>query len=213
MTLDYVESQSPAVGSGGTITVQLGPLEEQIIPEAVDFLRTNGVHIGAKDAAPYLGALRIYVSGTTPENVFAGARTASQSPAGGQFGLFTPCVYSDQEAQSEAYLYGLRFDSENRSNVAVVNTGYDGAGSIFLVLQAHDGDAGGLPKGYPASVLLFPGQWAQPGSYFKNSGVVNGWVKVKLMSGTAPWIAYGVVNDGGNPGERTGDGAYVPMVK
>ncbi len=33
------------------------------------------------------------------------------------------------------------------------------------------------------------------------------------MSGTAPWIAYGVINDGANPGERTGDGAYVPMVK
>ena len=31
------------------------------------------------------------------------------------------------------------------------------------------------------------------------------------MSGTAPWIAYAVVNDGASPGERTGDGAYVPM--
>jgi hypothetical protein len=40
--------------------------------------------------------------------------------------------------------------------------------------------------------------------------VVNGRVRVKRMSGTTPWMAYGVVNDGGNPGERTGDGAYVP---
>ena len=36
-------------------------------------------------------------------------------------------------------------------------------------------------------------------------------VKVTRMSGTAPWIAYAVVNDGGKAGERTGDGAYVPM--
>ena len=153
------------------------------------------------------------VSGTEVENVFAGARTASQSPAGGQFGLFTPCVYAGQEATTEAYLYGLRADSENRSNVAVVNTGTDSAGPILLQLQAYDGDAGGVPKGNPVSVTLSPGQWAQPGNFFKNSGVSNGWVKVTRMSGTAPWIAYGVVNDGGNPGERTGDGAYVPMVK
>ncbi len=40
----------------------------------------------------------------------------------------------------------------------------------------------------------------------------NGWVRVRRLSGTAPWVAYAVVNDGAGPGERTGDGAYVPMV-
>jgi sugar lactone lactonase YvrE len=215
LTLSYVESTTPSSGAGGTMIVTLAPVEERIIPEAIDFLRTNGVNIGAKDAAPYVGALRISVSGTAAENVFAGARTSSQSPAtaGGQFGLFTPGIYSGQEASTEAYLYGLRADAENRTNVAVVNTGDDSAGPILLQLQAYDGDAFGAPKGEPASVSLSPGQWAQPPGFFKNSGVANGWVKVTRMSGTAPWIAYGVINDGGNPGERTGDGAYVPMVK
>jgi len=215
LSLSYAESIAPSSGSGGTITVTLAPQDEQIIPEAVDFLRRNGASIGAKGSVSYGGALRITISGTTTDNIFAGARTASQSPssAGGQFGLFTPCVYSGQEASAEAYLYGLRADSENRTNVAVVNTGNDSAGPILLQLQAYDGDAGGVPKGDPASVSLSPGQWAQPTNFFKNSGVSNGWVKVTRMSGTAPWIAYGVINDGGNPGERTGDGAYVPMVK
>jgi hypothetical protein len=45
------------------------------------------------------------------------------------------------------------------------------------------------------------------------AGVSNGWVEITRISGSAPWIAYGVINDGGNPGERTGDGAYVPMTK
>jgi hypothetical protein len=44
-------------------------------------------------------------------------------------------------------------------------------------------------------------------------GVRSGWVKITRSSGTSPWVAYGVINDGGHPGERTGDGAYVPMVK
>jgi len=215
LTLSYVESMTPSSGAGGTMTVTLAPMEEQIIPEAIDFLRTHGVNIGAKDAASYVGALRISVTGTAAENVFAGARTSSQSPAtaGGQFGLFTPGISSGQEASTEAYLYGLLADAENRSNVAVVNTGDDSAGPILLQLQAYDGDAGGVPKGDRVSVPLSPGQWAQPPSFFKNSGVANGWVKVTRMSGTAPWIAYGIINDGGNPGERTGDGAYVPMVK
>ena len=215
LVLSYLESLAPPQGAGGTVVVTLTPLEERIIPEAVDYLRTHGIYIGAKDAASYVGSLRISVLGTTAESVFAGARTASQSPApaGGQFGLFTPCVYSGQEASTEAYLYGLRADAENRTNVAVVNTGNDSAGPILLQLQAYDGDAGGVPTGNEASISLFPGQWAQPANFFKSSGVANGWVKVTRMSGSAPWIAYGVVNDGANPGERTGDGAYVPMVK
>jgi hypothetical protein len=217
LRLDYAESQVFAPGSGGTMTVQLGPHEEQIIPEAIDFLRTNGINMGpGKDqlpGVPYYGALRITVSGTPAENVFAGARTVSQSPAGGQFGLFTPGVYAGQEASTEAYLYGLRADSENRTNVAVVNTGKDSDGPILLQVQAYDGDAGGVPKGTPASIALGTGYWDQLEKFLRSSGVSNGWVKITRMSGTAPWIAYGVVNDGCNPGERTGDGAYVPMVK
>jgi len=213
LTLNYVESGSPAYGPGGTAAVTLSPFEQLILPEAVDYLRNHGVFVGAKDAAPYAGSIRISISGTTAENVYAGARTASPSPAGGQFGLFTPGMISGEEAATDGALYGLRADAENRTNVAVVNTGSDSAGPVVLRLQAHDGNAGGAPKGDPVEVTLSPGQWAQPANFFRNSGVANGWVTVTRLSGTAPWIAYAVVNDGGRAGERTGDGAYVPMVK
>ena len=213
LTLNYVESGSPAFGPGGTAAVSLAPSEQLILPEAVDYLRNHGVVVGPKDAASYAGSLRISISGTTAENVYAGARTASPSPAGGQFGLFTPGVVSGEEATTDAALYGLRADAENRTNVAVVNTGSDSAGPVVLQLQVHDGGAGGAPKGNPVTVSLAPGQWAQPANFFRISGAANGWVKVTRISGDAPWIAYGVVNDGSRPGERTGDGAYVPMVR
>ena len=212
LALDYAESSSWTPGLGGTLALHLGPREELIIPEAIDFLRTNGVDIGPRQDMPYSGVLRITVSGTSAENVFAGVRTASQSPAGGQFGLFTPCIYEGQEASSEAYLYGLHADSENRSNVAVVNTGNYSDGPILLTLFAYDGDAGGSVRKYQA-VTLYPGQWVQVEKCHGAGGEFNGWVKIMRMSGTAPWLAYGVVNDGCNPGERTGDGAYLPMVK
>jgi hypothetical protein len=31
------------------------------------------------------------------------------------------------------------------------------------------------------------------------------------LSGTAPFLAYAVVNDGAGPGLGTGDGSFVPM--
>lgn len=214
LVLGYTESLTPSAGAGGSLDVLLGAQEELIIPEAVDYLRSHGVNIGPKDAASYVGSLRIRpASGVLTSDVFAGARTASQSSAGGQFGLFTPGVYQGQEASGSAYVYGLRSDSENRSNVAVVHTGDDSRGPILLYLQAYDGDAGGVPRGGTLSVSLSPGQWAQPANFFRDTGVVNGWVMVWTNSYSSPWMVYGVVNDGGNPGERTGDGAYVPMVK
>ena len=63
----------------------------------------------------------------------------------------------------------------------------------------------------PYTLTLAPGQWGQISGILANAGVANGWVRITRTSGTAPWVAYGVVNDGGAPGQRTGDGAYVPM--
>ena len=83
---------------------------------------------------------------------------------------------------------------------------------MTLELQAYDGDAGGIPRGDPDQVTLEPGGWAQKSGFLGNKGVANGWVRVRRLSGTAPWITYAVVNDGAGAGARTGDGAYVPMV-
>ena len=41
-------------------------------------------------------------------------------------------------------------------------------------------------------------------------GTTQGYVRIRKVSGANPFLAYGVVNDGGAPGQRTGDGAYIP---
>jgi formylglycine-generating enzyme required for sulfatase activity len=209
LTLRYVEGLTPALGAGGTATVQLKPREQQVIPDAVEYLRRHGMAIGAMGAASYAGALRIAVSGAGIADVFAGARTAAPSPAGGQFGLFTPGVYEGDEAQEEAYVYGLRADASTRSNLAVVHTGTDG--DVTLEIQVFDGDRGGVPAGAPRVLKLAPGRWEQITGILGSVGIRNGWVTVRRTSGTGPWLAYGTVIDGANPGERTGDGSYVPM--
>ncbi|MBK9091159.1 MAG: hypothetical protein IPL90_19825 [Holophagales bacterium] len=196
----------------GHLHRHLGPATQLIIPDALDYLRGKGVKIGARGAASFAGTLRVSVAGTTLANVFAGARTAAKCSVGGQFGLFTPGIYSGQEASAESYVYGLRADAENRTNVAVANAGADGGGAVTLEIQAFDGDAGGLARGDPETIALEPGAWHQYSGFLGSRGVGNGWVRVTRTSGSAPWVAYAVVNDGGAPGERTGDGAYVPMV-
>lgn len=212
LKLSYLESLSPGSGAGGTVSVRLRAREQLIVPEALDYLRGRGLGIGPKGAASYAGALRISVEGAALADVFAGARTAALSPASGQFGLFTPGVYEGQEATTEAWLYGLRADATNRTNVAVLNAGADDAGSVTIELQAYDGGAGGAPRGDPQQVVLEPGGWLQKSGFLGSQGVSNGWVRVRRLAGTAPWVAYAVVNDGAGPGDRTGDGAYVPMV-
>lgn len=212
LKLDYRESLSPAHGAGGSVALRLGPHEQLVVPDALEYLRGLGLGIGGRGLASYAGALRVSVEGAALADVFAGARTASSSPAGGQFGLFTPGVYEGQEAATEAWLYGLRADAANRTNVAVLNAGPDGADAVTLELQAYDGGEGGVARGEPEAVTLAPGAWLQKSGFLGAKGVANGWVRVRRISGSAPWIAYAVVNDGAGPGERTGDGAYVPMI-
>jgi len=212
LRLSYRESLSPALGAGGTATLTLAAGEQRIEPEAIAFLRSLGVAVGPGGAAGYAGALRVSVSGVPLAEVFAGARTASPSPAGGQFGLFTPGVYQGEEASEQAILFGLQADGGTRANVAALHAGDDADGAVTLELTAFDGDAAGAERG-SQRLTLSPGGWTQVNGFLKDLGVANGWVRVRRIAGTAPWIAYGVVNDGGNPGDRTGDGAFVPMVR
>jgi hypothetical protein len=214
LQLVYKESSSPAGGAGGTAQMTLQPNEQRIIPDAIDYLRgLAGITLGAKGANTYAGSLRVNVSGAPLGDVYVGARIGFASPAGGQFALFAPTVYPGAEAVTEAFLYGLRSDATNRTNVAAINTGVASDGPVTLSLQAYDGDNGGQAKGAPLTVTLAPGEWHQFGdaTFLRAVGVANGWVKVSLVSGTAPWITYASNNDGSVPGARTGDGAYIGM--
>jgi len=211
-TLRYFESLSPAKGPGGMTTIDVAARQQKIIPQAIDFLRSKGVSIGARGEAGYAGSLQVQGSGFFLESIFAGARTSSLSPAGGEFGVFYPAIGSSQEFSDLAFVLGLKADVNNRSNVATIHTGAEGSGPITLEFQVLDGSEGGMAVGSPLSVTLNPGDWVQPSRFFASGNVPNGYVRIRRTAGTAPWYAYGVINDGGQPGQRTGDGSYVPGV-
>jgi hypothetical protein len=225
--LNYQESINPA-GGKGVVTVTLGPAEQRIIPDAIQFLRTNGIALAPTGSGSFVGSLYVEIPNSDIRETYAGARTASQSPAssGGQFGLFTPELVENQEAIGDSgYIFGLRADENNRSNVAVFNFANDPLhpvgqsptdGPSELSLQVYDGDAGGTPAGTPEIVTVNPFEWKQVNNILALKGVRNGWVRIQLVQDTSSnhaWGAYGVINDGGGPGQRTGDGAYIEMEK
>jgi hypothetical protein len=209
--LNYRESSAPGLGAGGTFSMALGPREQRIIPEAIDFLRQQGIAIGPRGMASYAGSLQVTVEGANSADIFAGARTLAPSPAGGRFGVFTPAVFAGQEALAVASLFGLRSDANHRTNVSLLNTGTTSSGAITLEVQFFDADQRRSSIGEPTSVTLGPGQWTQLLNPLAERGIQNGWARIVRKAGSSPWVAYAVINDGGAPGQRTGDGTFVLM--
>lgn len=212
LTLDYRESLSPSLGAGGSATVPLGPREQRIIPDALSFLRGLGIEVGAAGAASYAGRLRVS-GGAGISGLHAAARVSSPSPGGGAYGVFLPGTEAGQEATDDCFLTGLRAGADVRSNVALVHAGAPGSGPVTLEVQLFDGENGGAPAGPAATVRLEEASWVQLPDPLRGAGVRSGWARVRRTAGSAGWIAYGVLNDGGAPGQRTGDGAFVPALR
>jgi hypothetical protein len=212
VTVEYRESLSPSLGAGGSATVRLGPREQRIVPEALSFLRGLGIDVGPAGAGSYAGRLRVS-GGAGTSGLHAAARVSSPSPGGGAYGVFLPGVEAGREAEGDGFLTGLRAEEDVRSNVALVHAGAPGSGPVTLEVHLYDGENGGAPAGSPATIRLEEGSWIQLSDPLRPAGVRSGWARVTRIAGSARWIAYGVLNDGGAPGQRTGDGAWVPALR
>ena len=209
VALAYVESLTPSAGAGGTATESLGPFEQRIIPQAVQYLRSKGVNIGPKGGASYAGALKATFSlAGVLDGGFAGARTGAPAVPRGQYGLFYPAQGEQGAADAEAWVYSLRQDSSARSNLAIANLGIGGGTSTYR-WEVFDGTTGRL-AGVGPDIAIGPGGWYQKGIVLSDFGVSNGYVRVSRISGNEPFTTYGVINDGATPSSgATNDGSFV----
>ena len=208
-TLTYVESLSPAGGSGGSVVLTLAAGEQRTIPSAIDSLRQLGVSIGSKGAASYAGSLAVrFLAGGAPSSGFAGARTAAAAAGGGEYGVFNPGFGLSETATAEAWVFGLQQTSNTRSNLAVADVGEVGSGLTFH-LEVYDGDTGQL-AGRSADTPLGPHAWVQVDDVLSGYAVSNGLVRVVRTAGADSFLAYGVVNDGATPTSgATNDGSFL----
>ncbi|MCY3758723.1 MAG: leucine-rich repeat domain-containing protein, partial [Acidobacteria bacterium] len=189
------------------------PLEagEQVItPNLVDELRGQEIS-GIGPAGGLAGALFAWVKGGDMSGIVIGARTVSPAlVAGGQYGVFYNAAPYGSAFSRVAWVEGLQQNRESRSNLALVNTGeVDESESVFSI-DIYDGDTGLLVRTLTGRTVPARG-WRQIDSILGDyaEGTSQGYVRIRKISGNNPFLAYGVINDGGSPGERSGDGAFL----
>jgi hypothetical protein len=212
VSLGYVESLAAPKGPVGTVTVDLMPGQQKIVPRILDHLRSLGLPIGPRGAASYAGTLSVVFQspyGTLIPGL-AGAKTAAAGTGAcegqGSFGLFYTAIPATAGAQVEAFVDGLQQTATTRSNLALYNP--SPSSPVSVQYEIHDG-ATGVMAFTSASVDLPPLGWAQVDRVLLGASVTNGWVRVRRLSAGGVFAAYGVLNDGAAPGARTGDGSFV----
>ena len=193
---------------GFSMTLEAG--QQEIIPDLVDELRRQEVAGLGSTRGFYSGPLFVAAKEGDMSGIVIGARTGSQR-GGGSYSVFYNAVPEGAAFTKEAWVEGLQQNEENRSNLALVNTGeVDESASVFH-LEIYDGETGMLAE----TVVTKPipaRSWHQINGILGRSSpeTRQGYIRIEKVSGENPFLAYGVVNDGGAPGERSGDGAYLP---
>jgi len=106
-------------------------------------------------------------------------------------------------------LYALQQNSENRTNLALVNTGEVDESIDTFRIEIFDGNSG-VKVHTEEGITVGARRWIQIGSVLTQyaPGVNQGYACVTRTGGNNPFVAYAVINDGGQPGERTGE-AYI----
>ena len=179
--------------------------EQSILPNLVSWLRQQGVAgIGPAGRAFVRAPVR-HGGREDMSGIVIRARTGSPDKRGGQYGLFYNGVSYGSDSIERAWIYGLQKNAENRSNLALVNMGeIDDSSSIFEI-TIYDGSGDRQPR--TKSVTLGPRRWTQENGILDKFSL--GYVQVTKTSGNNPFVTYGVINGGGRPGERSGDGAFL----
>ncbi len=219
---DFVAEGLTTADRTARFRLRLEPGRQRIIPDVIDTeMRRKGIEGVPAGRGGLAGALFARVESGDMNGIVIGARTSSSDGRGGQYGVFYNAVPDGAAFTGSVWIDALQQNQENRSNLALVNTGevddspslfeidiYDGAAGMLVETVTMDNvgpaDAGGL--------RLAARRWHQFNGILSKyaRGTTQGYVRVRRISGNNPFLAYGVVNDGGAPGQRSGDGAYVP---
>jgi hypothetical protein len=198
--LDLDVRYTPSFGGGaGTATFHLEAGGQLFFASILDALADAGVPLPREGDRG--GPLAIQVRGGSAESIAATTRVlAVGSGRGG-------VSFAEQRLGAGlgplAVVGWLRETGGDRSNLAVVNLGGESKGDLVLRVTLVPDVPGGWTSVLP-EVRLAPGSIHQWNRVLRDAGMTGGWALVQRVSGTAPFFAYGVVND-----EGTGDGSFV----
>ena len=205
-TVTYRYAASSGGGSG-TVTETLAPGRQKVVPDAIEFLRSAGLPLAADGA--WIGTLRMTFEGRSSAGdggvlVRTTTPVPPWPPVSGRAGLAYPGAALSALPSTRAVLPALRLDVSDRSNLALLNAGNDGDGPVTLRATFTDGKTGTVAGN--ATVTLEPGGFEQLrlADLVPGTSQIQGWALVEPLSGSAPWYAYGIVND-----QVNSDGSFV----
>jgi hypothetical protein len=193
-------------GSGSAVDF-LEAGRQRVIPDAIGYLRSIGLPIPS--AGNQGGTLVVSFSGlSSPSDGAVTVRTTTRVPEG-RAGLAYAGVPIAAALAGPSYLPGLRQNEKDRSNVAIQNAGTASQGGITLRLTVISGDPESPLSGALPDEMLAPGEFRQITEILKSNGLSlgNGFVRIERVSGSAPYYAYGVIND-----QFNSDGSFIPPI-
>ena len=167
-----------------SMTLKAG--EQSILPDIVEELRRREVRGIGPARRAFVGALFATPAEGDMSGIVIGARTGAPDNRGGQYGLFYNGVAYGSASVESAWIYGLQQNAENRSNLALVNTGEIDDNSITLEITIYDGTGESEPR--TRSVTLGPRRWTQINGILGRTS--QGYVQVRKTSGNNPFITY-----------------------
>ena len=193
-------------GGSGMTTAFLGAGKQQIISDAIGYLRERGIPIpGSGNRA---GTLRVrFMVFPRPRKRPCSVRTSTAVP-GGRVGL----AYSGLPPNS--FLEDPRICSDSARTIRIAQTwrfrmSAPSKDSSRCGVTVYSGDASAPFSRRLPDVVLPPGGFQQIDGILVSNGLslTNGYVRIERVSGTAPYYAYAVIND-----QLNSDGSFVPPV-
>jgi hypothetical protein len=206
----FVAEGIESPNSTASLLISLNPWQQIFLPQIVHYFREKTSQIG-DPGTQLVGPLFVEAVGGTLDGVTGAARTTYPGKKG-QYGLYYPAVPGGTGASSEAWVFGLQQDADSRTNLAIVNTGEIDASAAVFSIEVFDGETG-ASMNEVTDIAVKARHWLQLDSILANwaPGVSQGYVRIARTAGTNPFVAYAVVNDGGRPGEGTGDATFIMM--
>jgi hypothetical protein len=189
----------------GTVRDTLPAGRQRIVPDAIAYLRGLGLNLPSSGDRG--GSLVVKATGLASRAAFAAAARTTTAVPDGRAGLSYPGIDLADAFSAPSWIFGLRQDERDRSNVAVVHAGTPADGPVTLRLTVFAGD--GSPGIALPDLVLAPGQFRQVSGILHANGLSfsSGYVRVEEVAGGAPYVAYGVIND-----QVNSDGSYVPAI-
>ena len=197
--------------------VSLRPGEQLILPDFINWLRRQGLPgFDLPGLGPpgqeFSGTLFVTSEGGEDSGLFVGART-STGVDGSRYGFFHRAVPYGDSHHSPAWVYGLQQDEENRTSLGLVNTGELSDEAGLFRIEIYDGETGLLVHSVE-EVNVEARQSIRMDSILEQfaPGTRQGYARISRVSGSNTFLAFAVVSDGAQPGQSTGDGAFIYSV-